>query len=584
MTYNCEAQRAQNLAIKNSHQVISQLNGNNGEVTNSDDMAVVPQRVQCNICNNDLLERPQNSRIHPYHRFALNCDAEHDSYICSGCVANIYLNDCSRLANPRELNRIYCPQCRQPTPINRPGLLIRLYGSGLLNNVLINNLRAYLAALQIDRQRPQVRRQMNLDTSERCVIITQEYINDIHVNHQRLVDFYSPCVQLIMPNVINYFVRPVNNNQVDNNNAPVAVPPNVNNNNLPPPQIVNLPPLVPANPPAPEQDPLVPHNGPNPAPIPANPPQPPPINPHINLPLPAGVIVPLPPVDNHEQFLRTRVTTIYTIQNVCQRAPWTMPIHKHFIVLLCMILLVYRPSFVLPLLLCLLDWTKERFLFVCKLVLLLFVFILFSIPSLHQTDDEPSFEEVRHRFLHIIRQSMRVYYFICLHKSYSISVFTTIIATYILPLLRVSGSENRGMINLNETDVIGYPMWLPTIELVTVNFLPFRLPTIAYYHYPPSVVGGKEYTGHMQVSIYNAIHDQLIGSRYANVATSELLRYISGDVANLLSERNLNMDRFDRIVLIHTQCAIYQSVLTVRTSEREFVLNPGVLSGRDLQW
>lgn len=184
----------------------------------------------------------------------------------------------------------------------------------------------------------------------------------------------------------------------------------------------------------------------------------------------------------------------------------------------------------------------------------------------------------------MLRTCFRYYCAIVINPRFTYAYNSGILCLYITPLLRIGSASNHGMIKVHEHDLIGYPIWLPNVNYQYIDYLGIYLPVFSFSHMPPAITGALSYSGHVTVSIYEPIYLKLINNRYANVPTSELLRYIAGDIANLFLENKCTMDEFDPMKLLFTQFAIYQAVLTVRSCEREITVTPTISSVRDIQW
>jgi hypothetical protein len=135
-----------------------------------------------------------------------------------------------------------------------------------------------------------------------------------------------------------------------------------------------------------------------------------------------------------------------------------------------------------------------------------------------------------------------------------------VIATYTTSFMmwNFAGRRNGGVLRLRENRLIGWPL------LFSEEF-------------PPSPI----YTGFVSVRIYKKVYDTIIHSRAGNSSSSDLIRYIAGDVGALVKQNSLIY--LDELTLADTRVAIYQAILTQRQIDdgHNADLTPGA---RDIMW
>lgn len=119
------------LSLQNTHIVVSQLNGANGECTGSDDLdnnLPRPHRrprpdVTCGVCQNVIEFRPPGiiagtcdplGVIAPVHRYRAKICSMNRHFVCECCVFGMVRADMSG----RMRGHIRCPECREESPIN----------------------------------------------------------------------------------------------------------------------------------------------------------------------------------------------------------------------------------------------------------------------------------------------------------------------------------------------------------------------------------------------------------------------------------------------------------------------------------
>lgn len=593
-----EAQRAQNHANLPPPQIVPNDNNNNNDNE-------LPQVCTCCVCTTNLHEHPNRPhRAHPANQFKFPCNHS----VCCECACNLYVHACTRV-NPLRLNLIQCPMCRAQAPV-RPSYFIRLYRVAQNIEHDITKLQSFRVKVTDDANA----RHPNLGPGPRAQLLTRldELLlslqnNDI-ANLGRLNNARGPVRPSDTPLLLLLPPQPVAAPPLPPVNPPpqqVIVPPGQPPVNpplqqvvVPPPQQVVVPPLplaplvqVPGNDVQILPPPIV-QNAPVIAPMVVNHPQvnipeahPLPLPPHVQLPI---IDDEDPEVEFFNTYSQITYTTVYTLRNVFDIFPWNLSFSHHAIIYLSLILSIFHPLYAVPVLLCNLTLTKETIIAVSKLLIVFTVMSLFTLPAF--TDDLSPTEAYidiytfLQRFLIMLRVCFRYYKSFVVTAQFTYIYCSGVSLMYITPLLRIGSASNHGMIKPHEHDLIGLPVWLPDVDYQYVPLLNLYLPVFRFAHMPPSITGGLQYTGHVTVGIYEPIYLKLINNRYANVPTSELLRYIAGDVANLFLENRCTMNTFDPMKLLYTQFAIYQAVLTVRSCEREITVTPAVSSIRDIQW
>jgi len=598
----------------------TQLNGSNGEFTNTDDLD-----VQCCICACTL--QTPNPRTNHYCIFRTNCDHTHDQYLCNTCAADWYLM--CVLQGTIRLNQFRCPHCRQITPTRCSYMIRFMTRPQIAIPAFLAELLRFRQILDQDAGRPHGQRHLGQPAhlaatrahQDLCVLL-QNNARMVHFQHPRAVPAPPP------PNANPYrhpaggilpfgplppnnapnppplpappVAPPVNALPVGNpgvNAPPLALnpPPVVNPpNQQPDPQQANVinplhqpmfPPLVVNNPPPILQNPVV---GVNPPPVvpavmaaPGAPIMPGPPNVPVAVPLgPPGGAPPGGPIP--DDFLLLGRTVIYSLHNVCEQFPWNLSLYSHVVILLSVILfLTGKGYYALPLMLVMCEITKEKIFFVLKIVLVGMMSILLTSHPIVHHDAVLSFDDTLLRYRYVFAQIVGVYLFLTANYTFSLTCAGIIISSYLMPLLRRRSSQNQGVFQNFEIDFIGYPVWLPSVHIEYVGNFP--VPNFHFDHFPPQVKDCLVYTGYMEVEIYRTLFERAILNRYSNVVTSDLLRYISGDVVHIIQTENLSLHLFSPITLARTQIAVYQYVLTMRQMEEYFSVSQ-VRSVRDINW
>lgn len=576
MEQNGEAQRAQNHA-QNPPQN-APLDGNQ-----------LPTVATCCVCASDLHTHPDGPhRAHRSNQFILTCP----HHLCCECAVNTYVHSCVLNPYNARINQVICPLCRVTTPV-RPSYFIRLFNSSPDIPHQVNMLTRLQARIEEDRNE----RNPIMNPGARALLLQRlaELLTLLNTNNiaalGRLNNGHGPVAPSTTPLLL---IQP----------PPVVPPPQ-------PPQVVVEPQvqeaaaLPPPPPPLPELNvpaeavqvphpPPIEQNAPAIAPMVINPPR-------VNIPEALPLLPPLPPNvvppppdedDAAQEFFETyspvTYTTVYTLRNVFDVFPWNLSLNNHLIIYLSIILSVFHPLYAIPVVLCNIAVTKESLIAFLKLTLIFVVMSFFTLPAFI---DELSPSEIRvdvyavlTRMFVILKACFKYYLLIVNTHKFTYVYCSGVLLMYITPLLRIGSASNHGMIKPHEHDLIGLPVWLPNIDYQDVGLLGISLPVVRFAHMPPKIDGALEYSGHVNVAIYEQIYLKLINNRYANVPTSELLRYIAGDVANLFLENKCTMSAFDPMKLLYTQFAIYQAVLTVRSCEREITVTPTISSIRDIQW
>lgn len=590
------------------HKLVSCLNGNNGEWTNSDDV-----EQSCGVCHCDLYEAPAVGRKHWQCAFQQNCACVQLN--CLSCISEIVIrsyNMSDRLA-PGEY---HCPTCRAKQycapafafKYNKHGLIhivnfaekVRIGRANNQNHIHPDRYAAMLLSLHWATQ---VYGSVATATARR---------------HPSVRGLAMPAgyVRLVLadPNVVNPpppIHHPDPPAPAGDPPPPVDPPAPIDNPDpigAPEPEPLAVPavnPLV-AVPDAPHPAP-VPAPNPNPVPVPA-----PVVDPIVvvdaeaavnavvanlvgvgngahgalapglavaapvraqrggranNVPIPPNPILPLLaplPVDppNPEPVVDWEATSrisLYTKDSVFSLFPYFLPIYVHVVLFIFTLGSLtfngHRVSWLLMILLpiCIKNAPiRESALGVVVSLITFFTHAyLLGEKSLYLSFID-SCDDLRqsYRYLHNNPDPSMWFFFCCA---------IVVVAVYCLPIISWGyGRSNFGFIRLRESRLIGYPV-------------------VFSDHFPPH----PDLKGYTSTIVYINIYNSIVHSRSGNNSTKDLLRFIAGDIGALVNQHKLT--NLSQLVLMDTQIAIHQAILTQRQFEEGHNVDPtpGV---RDIMW
>lgn len=603
----------------NPRNVCSQLNGSHGEWTDDDDLAAVLPDVRCVTCDCTLINRFPGARAgapekakHTHTHFALGCDGGHDAFMCIGCAANIYVAGVTRDVNPENDSCIRCPQCR--IAFNTKGsFLIPWFGNPGADNI---------TPLTIFRQKLLARRYPPAGPPAYVAYLVQALTTAIGRlgNNQALI---HQGHQLANP------VPPLPANHIRFNGAPrppprpgvpaapavaAAAPPRLPAAAAPPAIAAGPPAVVNAGPPAV----IPPHhlrialmaaivaaNGRAQPRLPAarNPPA-------LNAPAvvdedPPPHFDPPPPNNpNDRNMFNTEFTSLYTQENFLSGSIWDMDMLSIGIVWFLTLLLTIGKGRWFPLVLFPLIYNRvievdRKHLKIAVSIVVVLPLVLYTM--LDSSVDGHEIPTLKDYFLEVLWFSKRMirYYLFLMEGQFSLlgflgylfnfrnTIALVMIGFFMYPILWSVRKRNRGRIGLSSSDIIGQPLWLPHFRWHRLD-IGLYIPELISFggdHLPPNLRKGSPYTGWIpDASIYSELYRKCLPSRYANSATSGLLRYIGGDIQNIITTAEIPLDQFDPIILLNTGTAIHQAVLTVRFANERNNSHEGLEGVRDLQW
>ena len=548
--------------------IVSSLSGSHGEWTMSDD-------INCYVCDQPLyrsveLQNGNRRILHHSTHFRMSCDRAHNNdpnnpqYICVTCAANCYST--AVIARAPLNCGVSCPLCRRVTRCN-PTFLMRHTGIPTMDiQGNIGRLQEFIVRAGEYRQRhPEqwVDNVIRITTDMILVFGNQQQLND-----RRHVLMAQPHA---VPNGVELF----DPQQVALPAPPIVVP-----------QVVQAPvipgndglhqPIVPADPlPPPINPPLVAIN--NDPVVPADP-----VPPIAQL---VPGVVPVPPIQPvlANPVLEARETVLYTQKTILDGSIYEMSPMGHILMFLILISSIFGHGLAILLFIPLLiiekvivfNLTTLKFVFSLMFIIMLSVYIEMELSEVESLS-----ANVKMFTRKTLKSKIRLFVNMCEYSPAFVGV--GILLCYIIPFV-LTNRSNHGLFRVSQGDLFGWPLFIPSFTRGTYEnwFLDTKL---TFSHLPPNVAGASPYRGYIKVFYYGTIVDKCVPSRYANEATSNLLRYIGGDVQNVLIQEEIPLSAVDPIILMHTVMVIHQVVLTARYTDEMNNAHVGRQSVRDLQW
>lgn len=536
----------------------SALSGSHGEWTMSDD-------VQCTMClqvlYNPVVQNGNPRSLHHATKFNLTCQANCDTHICITCAANIFISAAIRPNNPDlTLSKIECPFCRVNTNVKATQLIPFI---GFEAPITMDENRQKLRDLLVEVQQLMAggrhRHGNELTRLARIAVSIQDSItrlgNQNELRHRRHILSNLP----VRLDGLTLYVAPVF----------VPRPAGVNN-----PAIPGLPPGPPPN-----QADL--GNGAAPPLVVNNPP--PPI-----APIPQ-IIPPNPPLGDPVDNLDFQgMSTLYTQSTILDGTIWDFGMISFiFCLLLIFIDLSGRGRYSVLLIPILVKEKKipvdrEHLYMYISILASIIIMVIFSSDSFTDNhSDFVDFAQIMNKLFWFFKRCIKLY--IAHVERWYHPVSCTIIFSLVSPFLYSRTRRNLGLIRIGEINYVGWPIFVPRI----VSGVPDGIfgYDIQYEHLPPNLKAASPYKGFIpNVPYYRNIYNKCLPSRYANEPTKGLLRYIGGDIQNIILSSGIPLDTFDPVVLINTGYLIHQSVLTVRFADENNNSHNGTESAGNIIW
>lgn len=211
--------------------------------------------------------------------------------------------------------------------------------------------------------------------------------------------------------------------------------------------------------------------------------------------------------------------------------------------------------------------------------------ILITFSAYKEEHSEVTFVEVVETFKFFIKRNSKRYFNFTTQNSMLIGIVLSI--QFLIPFVMAKmyySRQNRGLISLKISDIVGLPTYIPSFQLGTRENW-YTDTSIFFEHLPPNLDGASPFRGVLcNIDYYPNIVDKVIPLRYANEATTGLLRYIGGDVQNVITQAELPYSAFDPILLLHTEMYIHQAILTARYANESNNSHTGQIGGRANPW